>query len=174
MRRQMCMRTASLLLFVAAILTAQDHPIRQVPIDDAIRINEFYRLAAKLQENIWEGWSTVPAPLMLVTAEAEFLTRHPAPPAQFTKVDSGFYYRQRQFPTTFQATFPAFGFPPVIVIGEPANTASKSSAPWLFTVMHEHFHQLQWAQPGYMKAIDALDLSHGDTEAGHGIRARTA
>ena len=28
--------------------------------------------------------------------------------------------------------------------------------------MHEHFHQLQWAQPEYLKAIDDLGLSKGD------------
>ena len=29
--------------------------------------------------------------------------------------------------------------------------------------MHEHFHQLQWAQPEYLKAIADLGLSKGDT-----------
>ena len=28
--------------------------------------------------------------------------------------------------------------------------------------MHEHFHQLQYAQPGYFQAVAALGLSHGD------------
>ena len=28
--------------------------------------------------------------------------------------------------------------------------------------MHEHFHQLQYAQPGYYQAVAALGLSHGD------------
>jgi len=50
----------------------------------------------------------------------------------------------------------------VMVVGQPANTESKTSTPWIFTVMHEHFHQLQWAQPGYMDAVNGLDLSHGD------------
>ena len=29
--------------------------------------------------------------------------------------------------------------------------------------MHEHFHQLQWAQPEYLNAINNLGLSKGDT-----------
>jgi hypothetical protein len=49
------------------------------------------------------------------------------------------------------------------VIGEPKNTSSKTSTPWLFTLMHEHFHQLQNSQPGYFQAVEALGLSRGDT-----------
>ncbi|MBA3913118.1 MAG: hypothetical protein H0X25_04515 [Acidobacteriales bacterium] len=43
------------------------------------------------------------------------------------------------------------------------NTDRKRSTPWLITLMHEHFHQLQYAQPGYQEAVQALGLSHGDT-----------
>jgi hypothetical protein len=50
----------------------------------------------------------------------------------------------------------------VIVIGEPANTESKTSTPWLFTVMHEHFHQLQNLQPNYFSSLERLGLSRGD------------
>lgn len=142
---------------------AQDHPVRQLPADDAVRIKEFYLLAASIQERVWSGWEKTPSPLLLVTADSECLTHHPSPPKEFVKSADDVYCRPRQFPPNFQATFPAFGFPPVIVIGEPANTLSKSTTPWMFTVMHEHFHQLQWAQPGYLKAIDTLNLSHGDT-----------
>jgi len=151
-----------LIIFVSAAF-AQDLLVRQLPADDLVRIKEFYRLAASTQEHIWPGWENTPSPLLLVTPDSECLTHHPSPPKEFAKLAEDLYCRPRQFPQNFQATFPAFGFPPVIVIGEPANTLSKSTTPWMFTVMHEHFHQLQWAQPGYLKAIDALDLSHGDT-----------
>src|SRR5438034_11047833 len=70
--------------------------------------------------------------------------------------------RSRQFSTNLLATFPAFGPPSVIVVGEPANTTSKTSTPWLITLMHEHFHQLQDSQPGLDEAITKLGLSHGD------------
>jgi len=153
-------------LFVVLLLAsavAQDAPSPHLPAADAIRIAEFYRLASVVQDGIWPDWSKVPAPLMLVTAETEFLTHHPAPPKELKKIGEDTYARPRQFPTDFQATFPAFGPPAVIVIGEPAHTLSQASTPWLCTVMHEHFHQLQWAQPGYIAAIDSLGLSHGDT-----------
>jgi hypothetical protein len=134
----------------------------QVPPDDAVRIREFYRLNAQIQDLIWPDWSKVPTPLLLVTNDQEFLTRHPGPPKDFTIAQNGFYSRPRQFPTSLLATFPAFGPPSVIVIGEPQNTSSKTSTPWLITLMHEHFHQLQNSQPGYYQAVEALGLSHGD------------
>lgn len=61
------------------------------------------------------------------------------------------------------ATFPAFGPPSVIVIGEPENTEAKTSTPWLFVLMPEHFHQLQDGQPGMFEAVNGLGLSGGDT-----------
>lgn len=98
-----------------------------------------------------------------MTPDKEFLTHHPAPPKDFKGVGDGFYTRPRKFQTNLLATFPAFGPPSAIVIGEPKNTASKTSTPWLITLMHEHFHQLQNAQPGYFQAVEALGLSRGDT-----------
>jgi hypothetical protein len=135
---------------------------KALPADDAVRIHEFYSLSAQIQDKVWPNWSAIPAPLLLVTSDAEYLTHFPTPPKDFQKVSEDMYARPRQFQPNLQATFPAFGFPPAIVIGEPANTSSKTSTPWLIVVMHEHFHQLQWAQPNYLKAIDDLGLSHGD------------
>ena len=156
-------RSIALTGLLAFSAVAQDAPIVQLTGDDAIRVSEFYRLAPALEDGIWPDWSKVPTPLMLVTDKAEFLTHHPSPPPEFKKITPGWYMRPRQFPVGFQATFPAFGPPSVIVIGEPANTQSKTSTPWLFTVMHEHFHQLQNAQPEYLSAVNGLGLSKGDT-----------
>jgi len=157
-------RLLPLLLFLFAVsAAAQETPAPQLSPQDLTRIQEFYRLAAAIQDGIWPSWSKVPSPLMLVTADAEFLTHHPAPPEGLKKIADGVYARPRQFPTSFQATFPAFGPPAVMVVGQPAATASKTSTPWIVMVMHEHFHQLQWAQSGYLDAVNGLDLSHGDT-----------
>jgi hypothetical protein len=146
-------------IVLLAIAAFAQTPAEQIPIDDAVRICEFYRLASQVQDQIWPNWSHVPAPLLLVTPDTEFLTRHPAPPKDFKAVGDGFYARPRQFPTDLLATFPAFGPPSVIVIGEPKNTESKTSTPWLMTLMHEHFHQLQNAQPGYFQAVQDLGLT---------------
>jgi hypothetical protein len=135
----------------------------QLPDADAVRVREFYRLAEEIQDRIWPGWGKVPAPLLLVTQETEFLSNASAPPDGFSRVAEGWYARPRVLPVGLQATAPFFGPPAIIAVGEPENTASKTSTPWLITLMHEHFHQLQWAQPGYQKAVDALGLSGGDT-----------
>jgi hypothetical protein len=155
------MRSLLTLLLLSTTLLAQ--ALKPRPADDGTRITEFYRLAGQIQDKIWPGWSNTPAPLLLVTSDTEYLTHFTAPPKDFQKVGDDVYARPRQFPADMQATFPAFGFPPVIVIGEPKATASQTSTPWLITVMHEHFHQLQWAQPDYLKAIADLGLSKGDT-----------
>jgi hypothetical protein len=155
------MRSVLIVLLLATTLCGQ--AAKPLLSDDAARIAEFYRLAPQITDKIWPGWSRVPAPLLLITADTEYLAHFPDPPKEFHKAGENLYDRPRQFPPSMQATFPAIGFPPVIVIGEPKATQSQTSTPWLFVVMHENFHQLQWAQPGYLKAIDDLGLSKGDT-----------
>lgn len=135
---------------------------QQIPPTDAVRIREFYRLQLQIEDKIWPGWSQIPTPLLLVTAQGEFLTRHPTPPSDFRRISPDFYWRQRSFPTDLLATFPAFGPPSVIVIGEPESTSAKTSTPWLITLMHEHFHQLQNSQPEYYQAVEGLGLARGD------------
>ncbi len=152
----------SLLALLALSTTLYAQALKPIPADDAVRISELYRLADQIQDKIWPGWSKTPAPLLLITTDTEYLTHFPTPPKDFQKAGDDIYARPQQFPTNLQATFPAFGFPPVIVIGEPKSTSSQTSTPWLITVMHEHFHQLQWAQPEYLKAIADLGLSKGD------------
>lgn len=157
------MKTLLTSLALIAVSFAQQAAPPKISEDDAIRIVEFYRLAPSIEDKVWPNWSKVPAPLILVTPETEFLTRHPAPPTDFKKIGGDMFARPRQYPINLQATFPAFGPPAVMVVGQPANTASKTSTPWIFTIMHEHFHQLQWAQPGYYDAVNGLSLSRGDT-----------
>ena len=151
-------------LFALLLLTTAfaQTPAAQLAADDAVRIREFYRLASQIQNQIWPDWSRTPAPLLLVTPDTEFLMHRAEPPEGFKKAGDDLYARPRQFPTNLLATFPAFGPPSVIVIGEPKNTTSKTSTPWLITLMHEHFHQLQNAQPPYFRAVQDLGLSHGD------------
>ena len=104
----------------------------------------------------------IPSPLLLVTPDTEFLIHFPNPPNAFIKIAESIYSRPRQFDTHLLATFPAFGPPAVIAVGEPESTQAKTSTPWLITLMHEHFHQLQDGQPGYYSAVERLGLSGGD------------
>jgi hypothetical protein len=134
----------------------------QLPPADAVRVREFYRLAPAIEDQLWPGWSAVPSPVLLVTGDTEYLVRFPAPPKDFRAEGDSVWTRPRQLPTGFQATAPIFGPPAVIVIGEPSKTDGKTSTPWEIVMMHEHFHQLQDAQPGYFEAVAKLGLDGGD------------
>jgi len=154
------------LLLVAASASAQDKPaLREV---DRTRLAEAFRLSDQLSDELWAGWSKAPLAVLLVTPDKEFLIRHPQPSKDFTplgydtKLKSEVFYRDRKFATNLLATFPAVGGISTIVIGQAENTASKTSTPWVITLMHEHFHQLQDAQPNFFKDTEALNLSHGD------------
>lgn len=134
----------------------------QLPQKDALRIREFYRLAPQIADKVWPNWGNTPAPVLLVINETEFLVQYPHPPGDFKKIADDLYARPRQFPVGLQATFPAFGPPSVIVIGEAESTDAKASTPWVIILMHEHFHQLQDGQPGLLEATEGLALAHGD------------
>ena len=155
-----------LLLLAVGNALGQDKPaLRKI---DRIRLAEGFRLSDQLGDEIWPGWSKAPLAVLLVTPEKEFLIRHPQPSKDFTslgydsKLKSEVFYRDRKFQTHLLATFPAVGGISTIVIGQAENTDSKTSTPWVITLMHEHFHQLQDSQPGFFKDTDALNLSHGD------------
>jgi hypothetical protein len=136
--------------------------------EDGIRVAEAVRLAGQIQEQVWPGWSAAPFDLLLVTSDHEFRIGAEDPPSGWAPAESipgipgPVWQRPRVFAPTFLATFPAFGRSPVIIIGR-AEATGKPSTAWVLTVLHEHFHQLQMSRPGYFDAVNALDLSRGDT-----------
>ena len=169
-------RLASLALLLLATLGTTATPVHAqdssavrgfAPADRA-RLADAFRLAEELGDEVWPGWSRAPFAVLLVTPEREFLVRHPAPPAGFARVGhdstlgSDVYARPRVFPVNLLATFPIGGPLPVIVIGTPEQTR-KSTTGWILTLLHEHFHQLQFSRPGYYAGLNALGLARGDT-----------
>jgi hypothetical protein len=144
------------------------HPELRVSEIDRVRLAEAFRIGETLGNQLWPGWNRAPFAVLLVTPEHEFLIRHAKPSADFTLINydpllqSKVYYRPRTQPQNLLATFPVVGDIPTIVIGQAENTAKKTSAPWVVTLLHEHFHQLQYSQPGYYPAVDTLALSRGD------------
>ena len=144
---------------------AQEEP--KIPSPDRIRLAEAFRIGETLGNEVWEEWSRAPFALLLVTPEHEFLIRHPNPSRDFNSIGydsllkSNVYFRKRIYQTNLLATFPAVNGVPTIVVG-PAENTGKSSAVWVVTILHEHFHQLQQSQPDYNSAVKALGLAHGD------------
>jgi hypothetical protein len=157
--------TGLLLLFPAAA-RAQDTP--RVNDVDRVRLAEAFRIGDALGNQIWIGWNKAPFAVLLVTPEHEFLIRHPKPSSDFrllgddALLGSKVYYRKRTQSLGLLATFPIAGGIPTIVVGQAENTDKKTSTPWVVTVLHEHFHQLQYSQPGYYDDVNALGLSRGD------------
>jgi hypothetical protein len=155
-----------LLLLTAPAVSAQTNP--HLTDIDRVRLAEAFRIGDTLGDRIWPGWHKAPFAVLLVTPEHEFLIRHPKPSADFTLINydrllkSKVYYRRRTQPQNLLATFPIAGGIPTIVIGQAENTTKKTSTPWVITMLHEHFHQLQYSQPTYYEEVNALGLSRGD------------
>lgn len=161
------MKTCSLLaLFIFSGFAARAQQA-SVPDLDRIRLAEAFRVADAVQDRVWPGWSAAPFAVLLVTEEREFLIRHLRPSDDFAPagydslLQSDVYMRPRQFATNLLATFPAVGGVSTVVIGRAENTG-RSSVAWVLTILHEHFHQFQTAQPDYYDAVAALELSGGD------------
>jgi len=161
-------RTILFLLFAAQLIFSDFATAGpEISSGDRIRLAEAFHLANAVQDNVWDKWSKAPFSILLVTKEHEFLLNHPDPPGDFKSAGKDpllnvpVFYRKPSHPLNFQATFPLEGIP-TIVIGTPAGTQTQNSVDWVLTVMHEHFHQLQYSQPGYYAKVNALELSGAD------------
>lgn len=135
--------------------------------EDRIRLAEAFRLAEELRDHIWKNWSKAPLAVLLITPEREFLIRHPQPTEDFTSVgydsllQSDVHVRPRQFPPNLLASFPAVAAVPTIVMGQPENTGHTSTS-WVLTLLHEHFHQLQYSRNDYYRSVEELNLAGKD------------
>jgi len=135
-----------------------------------VRLTEAFSVMADVQDAVWPKWSRAPADLVLVDAEFEYLLRSREHPAGFEVLPADpvlgapVLVRKRTFPPDFLATFPAFGPTPTIVVGT-AEATGKASTAWVLSVLHEHFHQLQYSDAGYWQETKALGLA-GNDESG--------
>ena len=156
---------------LALLMSLSGQPSQEKPAPpqlreiDRIRLAEAFRLADAIGDKIWPGWSKASFAVLLVTPEWEYLLRHPQPTKDFTLLgednllQSKVWYRKRTQRVDFLATFPAVGMTPTIVIGQAENTSEKTSTPWVVTLLHEHFHQLQWHDPRYLADVGGLKCS---------------
>jgi hypothetical protein len=119
-------------------------------------------------EAVWPGFGAAPFGFLLLEPGAETLLCHPSAPAGFTPASrdeaTGCDRRVRprgHMPGSWLAAMPLFGPPATIVMGTPAATGLTLPR-WRSTILHEHFHQWQYALPDYYARVAALDLSGGD------------
>lgn len=138
--------------------------------EDRIRIAEAFHIAENYCEEIWPGWAKIPLSFLFLTREYEFLIHHPNPSTDFQSMGydsllkAEILFRKRVFPEGLLAAFQAVNDESSILMGTPEIT-ERSSGAWTITLLHEHFHQLQYAQPGYFEKSKALGLARGDTTA---------
>lgn len=139
----------------------------KIDYEDKIRIREAKRMADRSGDSVWKGFKQTLFPVLLITDSVEFLIDHPYPSADFnflqedTVIKSKVYFRKRVFPVNMLATFPAVNGLSCVVVGTPANT-NKNTTEWIVTLLHEHFHQVQFNWPDYFTGVDKLNLSGGD------------
>jgi len=160
-------RAVLLALGLPALLAAQRPAL---PDADRAHLAESFRIAAAVGDSVWPGWGVVPFEVVLVTADHEFLVRPARTPRDFeplgfdSLLGGDVWMRARTFAPDLLATFPAFGMPPTVIVGQPEATG-KSPAEWVISVLHEHFHQLQMGDSDYASAAARLDLA-GDDQSG--------
>ncbi len=152
---------------IACALPAAASAPRGIARAEAALLDEAFSIAAGPGEAVWPGWAAAPFDLVLVDGDFEYLARSDqrpdgfAPLAGATLGGGPVLARPRTFEPALLAAFPAFGGPPAIVVGTPAATG-RDPGRWVLSVLHEHFHQLQYSRPGYYAAVDGLDLEGGD------------
>lgn len=153
-------------LAIPALGQGQSAPRLSGP--DRVRLAEAFRLAERVRAEAWPGWERTPMVVLLVRDSTEYLVGHPRPTSEFAPLGRDSLLgrevlaRRRRFPPTLLATFPAVGGTSTIVVGTAEHTG-KSSAEWVLTLLHEHFHQWQSSLPDYYGRANALGLARGDT-----------
>jgi hypothetical protein len=153
-------------LAIPAVGEGQTGP--RLSASDRVRLAEAYRVADRVRADVWPGWERTPMAVLFVADSFEYLVGHPRPASDFvslgrdTMLGRDVLARPRRFPPTLLATFPAVGGTATIVVGS-AERTGKSSAEWVLTLLHEHFHQWQSSLPDYYARADGLGLARGDT-----------
>ena len=155
-----------MLTLIAALYMAQSADAAPDPAHAAL-IAEARDLVAGHGEAVWPGFATAPDTLILIDGETEFLLCHEGEGEGFEALGReavtgcDLRRRDRQFPPTFLASFPAVDMTPSIVVGTPEATG-RAPGNWMRTLIHERFHQLQDSRPGAFQRAFDLDLHGGD------------
>ena len=156
-----------MVMMLLVLVTTRFQSIPQMRKEDKIRIREAINISNRFGDVIWPGINDVPFVVLFVTDSIEFLINHPYPSADFkiseedSLLKTKIFYRKRQYPKTFLATFPAVNGINCMVVGTPENTG-KNSTDWIITLLHEHFHQFQYTQKDHYASVAGLELANGD------------
>ena len=126
-----------------------------------VLIETYQTVANHLYDSFWPTWKEVPGHILLVDDEREYLFGSNYTDSTFQDSCDGIPSRPATMNKQFLATFPYINYQPTIIIGTPENT-NKSPLDWTITLLHEHFHQLQFSHPNYYASQKELNLDKGD------------
>lgn len=158
-----------LLIFLFTALCRAQY-ISELRYEDKIRIREAMQINNEFSDILWPGMRSAPFSLIIVTSENEYLFNYSNTPSDYTYIgfdtilQTNIHTRPRVFSNNLLLTMPAISSDATIVMGLPEAT-SRSSGEWVLTMLHEHFHQYQHAQPDYMTSVNAFNPSY-DTTSG--------
>src|SRR5215831_9829251 len=96
------MRIVAITLLLAGMAEQVARSV-QLPTNDVVRVDEFYRLAPVIENKIWPDWSKVPAPLLLITSDAEFTDAKTSTPWVITLMHEHFHQLRDAQPGSFEA-----------------------------------------------------------------------
>jgi len=154
------------LRLIPMMLAMAATPAPVPPAPDLANVRAF---AVHEGEALWPGYGHAPFGFLLLEPKVETLLCDRGNPAGFSAAvhdpATGCERRTRPrstLPGNLLAAMPMFGDDGTIVMGTPAATGRTRSA-WLRTILHEHFHQYQYALPGHDARVAALDLAGADT-----------
>ncbi|QWC56691.1 hypothetical protein F7D01_05900 [Erythrobacter sp. 3-20A1M] len=119
-------------------------------------------------EEIWDGFSQAPLPVLLVEDDTETLFCSPPvegfAPLGFDSITRcAMQTRPRTLPLDLLAASDLDGRS-VIEVGTP-EAIGIDDAEWKVSFLHEAFHQYQWSLPGYADAVAAVTEAMGETGA---------
>ncbi len=124
-------------------------------------IATYQAVASNMYDQYWSAWKQAPKHILLVDDDLEYLFGGEYSDSTFQETCEEIPSRPASMNKHFLATFPFINYQPTIIIGTPENT-NKTPLAWTITLLHEHFHQLQFSHPDYHSAQKSLDLDKGD------------
>lgn len=162
------MRTLSVALTALMITPCAHQAFGAEAPPPAELIAQARHLASSIGDEVWPGLAATRSRVLLVDGDREvLLCSESPPPPDFESAGRDDatgcprFERPRQFDAGFLAAFPLSDGVPTIVIGTPQATR-LSPVDWIVTLVHERFHQFQYASPEYSSNVAALELDGGD------------
>lgn len=145
---------------VAALLTSTVAP---PPLEHRALIHQAMVLVDGVGERVWPGFRRAPFQVDLIEPDREFLFCRARengfqPLGRDPVTGCPVQSRDRVLAPDLSASFSALGGAPVIAMGTP-KALENDPLHWVFTVVHEDFHQFQSVIPGYAEHVRAIKPS---------------